>query len=100
MTGKPKPDALLGLSMNEARLILLANYLAGDAQKVSSTPHPNPHHSPSPGDNTTTTTTNQVDYEKLAQLGGYKTSQSANVMYRSAKRKLSEFDPGNPVTLP
>ena len=41
-----------------------------------------------------------MDYEKLAQLGGYKTGQSASVMYRNAKRKLSEFDPGNPVSKP
>lgn len=27
---KSKPEALLGLSMNDARLILLANYIAGE----------------------------------------------------------------------
>ena len=39
--------------------------------------------------------TKQVDYEKLAQIGGYKSGSSAAVMYRNAKRKLSEYDPGN-----
>src|SRR5699024_10239266 len=39
--------------------------------------------------------TKQVDYEKLAHIGGYKSASSAGVMYRNAKRKLSEYDPGN-----
>lgn len=36
---KSKPEALLGLSMNDARLILLANYIAGDP-KVRTLPLP------------------------------------------------------------
>ncbi|ODM23783.1 hypothetical protein SI65_01372 [Aspergillus cristatus] len=68
MSGKAKPEALLGLSASEAKLILMASYLSTDQK---------------------------VDYEKLAQLGGYKTAASASTLYRNAKRKLAEYIPAN-----
>lgn len=37
-----------------------------------------------------------MDYEKLAQMSGYKNGATANTVYRNAKRKLAEYIATNP----
>lgn len=38
-----------------------------------------------------------MDYEKLAQMSGYKNGATANTVYRNAKRKLAEYIATNPA---
>ncbi|KAL4890997.1 hypothetical protein BDV59DRAFT_183514 [Aspergillus ambiguus] len=64
---KSKPEELLGLSLSEARLILLGTLCVDDSGKV--------------------------DSEKLARRGNYKNAASASTSYRTAKRKLIDFNP-------
>lgn len=66
---KGRTDSLLGLSMNDARILLLGIL--------------------------TTNKDNKVDYEKLAQKGGWKNGASAGVMYRGAYRKLTQLNAGD-----
>ncbi|XHG00801.1 hypothetical protein AWENTII_004216 [Aspergillus wentii] len=63
MAPKAKSETLLGLSMADARIIILGTLL-------------------DPG---------KIDYEKLAQKGGYKNAASASTTYRNARRKLVEL---------
>ncbi|OJJ89271.1 putative histone h1.3 [Aspergillus glaucus CBS 516.65] len=71
MSGRAKSDATLGLSPSETKLMLLAGYFASEQQKM--------------------------DYEKLAQMSGYKNGATANTVYRNAKRKLAEYIATNPA---
>ncbi|PWY93536.1 hypothetical protein BO94DRAFT_582919 [Aspergillus sclerotioniger CBS 115572] len=64
-----KPEGLMGLSLAEARMILLGVLSSDDAGKV--------------------------DFDKMALLGGYKNAPSASTLYRNAKRKLLSENAGN-----
>ncbi|KAL4929115.1 putative histone h1.3 [Aspergillus undulatus] len=74
---KDKPEGLLGLTQNEARLILLGVLYSDN--------------------------TGKVDFEKIAEKAPYKNSASASVSYRNAKRRfesLHDFaagDSGSPT---
>ncbi|OJJ44600.1 hypothetical protein ASPZODRAFT_134684 [Penicilliopsis zonata CBS 506.65] len=71
---KLKPDSILGLSASEAKLIILGVLCNGEQAA-------------------------KVDYEKLAQRGGYKNASSASVMYLKSKRKLFELHPDAAVAV-
>ncbi|OJJ71225.1 hypothetical protein ASPBRDRAFT_196740 [Aspergillus brasiliensis CBS 101740] len=59
-----QPESLLGLSLSEARMILLGVLSSDESGKV--------------------------DFDKLAVKGNYKNAQSASTLYRKAKRRLLE----------
>ncbi|GKZ20756.1 hypothetical protein AbraIFM66951_003057 [Aspergillus brasiliensis] len=59
-----QPESLLGLTMSEARMILLGVLSSDESGKV--------------------------DFDKLAVKGNYKNAQSASTLYRKAKRRLLE----------
>ncbi|PYH47365.1 putative histone h1.3 [Aspergillus saccharolyticus JOP 1030-1] len=66
MAGKAaKPEGWFGLSIHEARLIILGVMCADSSGKP--------------------------DYEKIAIKGGYKNAASAMTVYRNAKRRLSDI---------
>ncbi|GES62457.1 hypothetical protein ATEIFO6365_0005043400 [Aspergillus terreus] len=64
---KNKPGELLGLSLAEARLLILGTLCTDESGKV--------------------------DCEKLARKGNYKNAASAGTSYRTAKRKLNDLNP-------
>ncbi|KAF9888782.1 hypothetical protein FE257_008358 [Aspergillus nanangensis] len=71
---KNKHEDLLGLTTNEAKLIILG-VLCTDK-------------------------TGKVDNEKIAQKGNYKNSSSASTSYRNAKRRLLELHPSSEENAP
>ncbi|PYI22247.1 hypothetical protein BO99DRAFT_471430 [Aspergillus violaceofuscus CBS 115571] len=64
--GAAKPEGWFGLTINEARLIVLGQMCCDSTGK-------------------------KVDYEKVAVRGGYKNAASAMTVYRNAKRRLAEL---------
>ncbi|KAE8159011.1 hypothetical protein BDV40DRAFT_250832 [Aspergillus tamarii] len=72
MSNKPKPDTLLGLTNSEQKIILLSIVCTDES--------------------------NKLDFDKLAQYGGYKNPASASTTYRNAKRKLSDYKPEPPTS--
>ncbi|RAK80594.1 putative histone h1.3 [Aspergillus fijiensis CBS 313.89] len=69
--GAPKPEGWFGLTLNEARLIVLGQMCCDSTGK-------------------------KVDYEKIAVRGGYKNAASAMTVYRNAKRRLAELSTACP----
>ncbi|RAL15955.1 putative histone h1.3 [Aspergillus homomorphus CBS 101889] len=63
--GAPKPEGLFGLTLSEAKMIILGQICTDSSGKV--------------------------DHDKLAIKGGYKNGASAYTVYRNAKRKLEEL---------
>ncbi|KAE8363049.1 hypothetical protein BDV27DRAFT_146434 [Aspergillus caelatus] len=72
MFNKPKPDTLLGLTNSEQKILLLSILCTDES--------------------------NKLDFDKLAQYGGYKNPASASTTYRNAKRKLSDYKPEPPTS--
>ncbi|KAB8265873.1 hypothetical protein BDV32DRAFT_36411 [Aspergillus pseudonomiae] len=71
MSNKVKSDTLLGLTNSEQKILLLSILCTDES--------------------------NKLDFDKLAQYGGYKNPASASTTFRNAKRKLSDYKP-EPLT--
>lgn len=82
---KNKPDGLLGLTVSDARVLILGMICTDSSGKVRYT-------------NVLTYLPEkdsfgfQVDNDKLASKGGWKNAASASTTYRNAKRKLAELN--------
>lgn len=86
---KAKPDGLLGLSVFEARALLLGIFCE-DGGKVSHPPHTEYIES-AQTHGLHVIPLLKVDFEKLALKYPYKNSASASTSYRNARRKLAEL---------
>ncbi|OGM47100.1 hypothetical protein ABOM_003645 [Aspergillus bombycis] len=72
MSNKGKSDTLLGLTNSEQKILLLSILCTDES--------------------------NKLDFDKLAQYGGYKNPASASTTYRNAKRKLNDYKPEPPIS--
>ncbi|KNG83042.1 hypothetical protein ANOM_008149 [Aspergillus nomiae NRRL 13137] len=72
MSNKVKSDTLLGLTNSEQKILLLSILCTDES--------------------------NKLDFDKLAQYGGYKNPASASTTFRNAKRKLSDYKPEPPTS--